>query len=742
MDVIRLATALDRLEFDPNSGQLISFRRKSVPDQEFILHQLNDPVFLIQYLDENKRYRQLASTQAENIQIRLEKNTLLMAFERLKGMAVDVTVAVHASPEEDASRWSIALHNDCEILVTGVQFPFVVLPYTLGGAPGSEELVQPLGSGALLKSPRPQDIAPDDPHTWQLTPANGDIFHYPGITFAQFLAYYNNRAGIYLSSQDSEGHIKLIKPTHRRKGLRLGFCHIGDWQTQTNRKLEYEMVLRSFTGNWYDAAAIYRDWALQQPWTRTPLHQRKDVPAWLLDSPPHIICRIQGELDAGPAEPNPQFLPYPKMIPLLEQVSSAIDSPLVPVIMSWERPGPWIYPDCFPPAGGSESLKEFCALARQRSWHIGTFCNGTRWATAHRWTGYDGQDYFIEQDGENCICRTPTGTPWKEMWDEAWRPSYPCCLAVDQTRQIASNFVQTIIDLGLDWIQFLDQNCGCVTFPCFAGEEHGHPTVPGKWMTDSMHLLIDEFHRLGGEENQRSGGERQFAFSVEMAINEIYLQEFQICDIRVLPPGHTFPGLENFIPLYHFLYHEFILSQGGFGSAPEPYHMPIRNAYNWVVGEIPGGVLTGDGSLLNKDTTNWAPWENPVGSNADSLRMLRVTTALRRGTGKDFLVYGRMEKPAVIEGIKTMRWQENGKDHQIPAVFHSAWTSPNGRFALALANWTNEAQDIELEDPRLGDAVTQIIAAEDPETRTRRAPSGRLTVTLPALSCALVIQQR
>jgi hypothetical protein len=46
----------------------------------------------------------------------------------------------------------------------------------------------------------------------------------------------------------------------------------------------------------------------------------------------------------------------------------------------------------------------------------------------------------------------------------------------------------------------------------------------------------------------------------------------------------------------------------------------MRNAYNFVVGEIPSGVLTGEGSLLNRDTFNSAPWLPPVGSNDDSIQ--------------------------------------------------------------------------------------------------------------------------
>ena len=114
----------------------------------------------------------------------------------------------------------------------------------------------------------------------------------------------------------------------------------------------YEVVLQTFKGDWYEAAGIYRDWSRKQKWAALPLHQRTDVPDWLLDSPPHIIIRMQGQVDHGPGEPNKEFLPYPKLVPLLEKVSKQIEAPLVGVVMAWEKPGPWVYPNSLPPVGG------------------------------------------------------------------------------------------------------------------------------------------------------------------------------------------------------------------------------------------------------------------------------------------------------------------------------------------------------------------------------------------------------
>jgi hypothetical protein len=739
---IALTTATETMLFSAETGGLVSFRSRAAPEQEFIAAGEDTPVFVLQYLDEQRRYRQLTSRDA-TADVRCEMvdggTALSATFAQLGGMAVEATITVRATNDDRFSHWSIRVSNDAGLMLTDVQFPFVVVPYHLGGAAGAESLLWPLGAGVLLPAPQPQDLQPDCPHTWQMCPENGDALHYPGYTTAQFLAYFNDRAGIYLSCHDPHGMIKLLKPVHRAPGLRLGIAHVGDWPQHGARQLEYDIVLGSFTGDWYAAADLYRDWSRMQHWAHTPLKARADVPDWLRESPPHIILRIQGELDIGPAEPNDALLPYRKAIPLLEKAAERIGAPLVPVIMSWERPGPWIYPDCFPPAGGAEALREFTGMARGRGWHIGTFCNGTRWVVGHYWSGYDGADYFAERGGERSVCRTHAGEIWEEQWDATWRPSYPCCLGAPLTNEIAVDFVRTVLDLGLDWVQFFDQNIGASTFPCFA-EDHGHPHLPGAWMTERMRSLIASFHELAGHARDHSGGARQIVLSVEGPVNEYFLQAFQICDIRVLPPGHRAGHVlwNGFVPLYHYLYHEFMLIQGGFGCGPEPYHLQIRNAYNLVVGEIPGAVMQGDGRLLNKDTLNWAPWEPYIGDNEAALTLLRAATALRRGPAREFLVYGRMQAPAPIEQIVVMRWQEHGHDHQIPAVFHSAWETLGGGFGLVLANWTDAEQTVQINDSRLGSAVTRHIAAPDLESRTVPMDTSGLALRLPPLSCALL----
>jgi hypothetical protein len=549
------------------------------------------------------------------------------------------------------------------------------------------------------------------------------------MQFAQFLAYYNDRGGLYLACQDTEGNVKRFRALHREPGVRLGVAHMGDWPRQGQRTIEYDTILGSFSGDWYDAAAMYRAWSLAQKWG-TPLHRRADVPAWLLESPAYITIRPQGILDDGPVFPVQEFLPYEdKCIPLLARLAERV-GPLTAVMMGWERAASWVYPDCFPPVGGDASMTEFTRQARQRGWHIGSFCNGSRWVIGHLWNGYDGRDYFRQHGGDACVCREADGTRWRENWDQSWRPSYPCCLGTAPTRRTAVDFVKRLIGWGFESIQFFDQNCGAATFACFA-PDHGHPPAPGKWMLAVMEQTVAEFRAAA-----QAAGETGVINSAEAGVNECCLPLFQETDLRCYPPGHA----DDFVPLYQFLFHECIVIQGMMGSAPEPYHLPIRNAANCVFGEIPGAVMIGDGTLLNKDTMNWAPWAPPVGSDEDAVEMIRTVTALRRGSGKDFLVYGRMLRPAAVAGIQTVEWTHDKRAHRIPAVFHTAWQAPDGRVGVALANWTSQDQAISVADPQLAGSLLLHISGRELTSHNVSGAADGVRITLPPLSCAVVEQ--
>lgn len=722
-----LETALDLLTFDGATGRLVSLRRKAGPDAELLATSEADPAFALQYLTAEREYRHVDSRSAGAVEATLERPetgcSLTFAFTDVGGLGIDVRLTVRASLAEPLSRWSLTLANHSGLTVVDVQFPFVVVAPT----PGTS-LLRPTGyGGSLIEGEALSRLPLDEPGHWQMRPENGDFEHYPGWMFAQLLATCGPAGGVYLACDDTEGNVKLLKATRRGDGVRLGVAHVGDWPIEGERTLEYEVGLRTFEGDWYEAAAIYREWALRQKWAK-PLRERTEIPRWLLDSPPHITIRLQGYLDDGPAPPIEEFLPYEKCIPLLESVAKRLDSPLVAVLMSWERGGPWVYPDCFPPVGGDESLTRFCAMARERGWEVGSFCNGTRWVVRHLMNGYEGTEYFERHEGALGACRRHDGELWAEHWDQGWRPSYASCMGAEQTRAIARDFVRRLIGWGMRSIQFFDQNCNAATFPCFS-TDHGHPPVPGKWMARAMAETVAAFR-----EAAREAGAEGVIQSTENPCNEYCLPLFDQSDARVSTPS---AGAADFVPLYHYLYHECTVLHGMMSIGPEPYSLPMRAAWNGVLGEIGGAVLTGDGTLLNRETGNWAPWTPKVGSEDDAFAMMRAASHIRGGVGREFLVYGRMERPAEVDA-ETITWLWDGRSHSAPAIAHAAWRAAAGGLGLVLANWTQEAQPVRVRDGRLGGEVTVHSYAWG-ETATRQAvEDGTLELVLEPLSFALV----
>jgi len=726
---VRLSAKHLVLEIDEQNGALSSVRDKREPGREMLASGHESlPLFTIQYLDEERRFRQVSSDQAQSCGVERrdegEVACALIHYEDIGGLGLDAEVRIRCPRDGQLTYWSLSLTQSSPVNVTDVQFPFVVVPYRYDDG-GPTNLLVPLREGQLFRHPQPEQLEPDHPGAWQFVDDEQHFLHYPGSTFAQFLAYYDDNLGIYLGCHDPDGQTKNIKPVHHRNGIRLGMSHVVGWSGTGRRDLGYEVALGVYSGDWYVAADIYKDW-YETTIQTTPLHRREDIPLWLLDSPLHVVMRIQGQLDDGPAPANREFVPYENALSALEDLSEQVDSPLVPIIMSWEQPGPWVYPDSFPVAGGDESLRSFTTAARSRGWHVGTYCNGTQWVTGHKWTGYDGEDYYRAHLGAETVCRLPDGALWRNIWDRHWRSSYICCMAAPGTQDIAVGYVQHLLDLGLDWIQFLDQNCGAAAFPCY-GEEHGHDPYPGGWMTESLGNLLAKFEELAEKKD------REIIFSVEGAPNDHFIDHFQVCDIR--------PNVDpdsRFVPLYQYLFHEYILTQAAFAPGPNPYWMQIKTAHSFVFGDMLTAIMGPEGRLMNWAGHPWARWDTPSGNQEAILALLRRAIAMRRGPGRDFLMFGRLLRPYPVQDVEQITWITEQGLISMPAVMHANWRSPDGRTAVALANWTEQEQIVQMGTSSEGLGPRRYHMRGDAPRTVECARASWTPLFLPPLSVALV----
>ena len=97
--------------------------------------------------------------------------------------------------------------------------------------------------------------------------------------------------GLYVGSHDPQGRLKML-PVQCLEGRNAGLRAIHFPQTFNDAStssftIPYPVVVAAFSGDHWDAAQIYRSWALEHAhWTRKgKLSARGDVPRWVLDAP-------------------------------------------------------------------------------------------------------------------------------------------------------------------------------------------------------------------------------------------------------------------------------------------------------------------------------------------------------------------------------------------------------------------------------------------------------------------------
>jgi hypothetical protein len=73
----------------------------------------------------------------------------------------------------------------------------------------------------------------------------------------------------------------------------------------------------------------------------------------------------------------------------------------------------------------------------------------------------------------------------------------------------------------------------------------------------------------------------------------------------------------------------------------------------------------------------------------------------------------------------------------MPAIFHARWQAPDGRVAIALANWTTEQQAVTLAAESVSAPARVHLHGDRSESRTL-APASRRALALPPLALAIV----
>jgi hypothetical protein len=677
---------------------------------------------------------ELTSMQADSVEARTDSasasQTLTLDYGPHGAHDIRVRCSVRLEAGSPLTRWRIAVRNRTSYGVRAIGYPVALAPAALGDSGDDDVFAWGFMGGNLIR--RPGENLARYPGM--------DVFRsqHPGIMSVQMQAYYDDTAGLYMATYDAGGNVKAFNIARRGDAFDMTIEHNFDERPGLDFDLPYDTVLGVFHGDWYAAADLYKEWAVQQHWCSRKTTERDDIPAWLKEPRPVLFVgqngdheRLRATLWAPPSEyPFWRHYPASRAVPLVRGYAERFGTPVVTFIEGWEKiGGPGGPVDIFPPAEGEESFKSAMAECARDGNHAALYLAGFQWCYKRSMRGYDGRERF-EREGQPLAVLNPAGEiDHLAFWNNQ-KEYANLCVGSAATRELYRDNLMNLMDLGGVALQ-IDQQIGLYTEPCYS-QAHGHPPGFGPW----MHAAMLNFIREARQACKARNPEATLSYEVPC---EVWIQEV---DLHMHRPYHIRPYRLEAIPLFDYLYHEYALTFGGdtmLGLA----HPEVELIKHALIGTL--GVQ----NLINIGQPEWHFERLP---DFPGLALMRSICQAQRTFARPFLVLGRMLKPAELavarEAIDLWRpiWMSNEAEarqlgaRDIPAVWHSAWEAPDGTLGYVLINWTGTAQPVRLSLARPGGELA-LVSAEGRTPLPRAGASGQASLTVPPRSAVLVEQK-
>lgn len=592
----------------------------------------------------------------------------------LPGLAVEVT-AVCDEPEP-LTLWTIRVTHNLSWRLKSVRFPQLLAVPAIGD--GQDDcLVLPALAGTLIENPAEH---------WR----NGQsvTLTYPGNLSAQFLAYQDRSAGVYLAGRDTAGYPLSLGVAKQAEGFRCwheftavaddAHARAGAWQSP------YPVALGVTHGRWCDTADQYKRWAVQQPWCATTLAERGDIPAWWKAGPDVHVCEVRTYAHTRTCTGSY----YPRLHEHLRTFRDKIDGPIVAMLAGWENHRRWTGGDYFPVFDAGQARPVIQQL-RQDGFRPFFFLSGL--FSTYRNEGRDGGEIAASQKYlASYVMDEQSGKPKEYVLNESnpagdWkRHSYQFCVGAPQTKPFFCDVIDQAHALGVDVLQ-MDQTVSGAGDACY-DTTHGHAPGVGLYQSRAFWELLAAMREHG---KRRSP---DFILFHEEPHEQLipHLDGFHVREYYEKRWYRGYPGAAG-IPLFSYLYHEFAAGYGGdsAGLSKDNSRWNVRcHAMNLVAGRTPGGSI-------------WSAHQNMFDAHPDQIAMIRHHCRLLKTRAKDFLMLGTMLHPyelAVPQVPIGIPVQKDGKwvreDVPTPAILTSSWRSSDGRIGHLLVNIAETRQPL------------------------------------------------
>lgn len=695
------------------------------------------PIFNIRLRNqaESGKVYEYNALQAKNIDITFKNGIIRMSYSGFEDPGIEVLVTATLSKSSQFMRWNISVSNDTPNTLEHIDFPNIVVNNDLIATGGTGHVFWPGLEGCLIDDLKIRE------NSWLRHrpieyPFLGFGGLYPSSVQMQYMAHYNADGGLYLAAHDSECNPKGIEFYRTESdGIKLDFRLFTGGYGKGTYTMPYDMILGTFDGDWYDASAIYRDWRESSDMVMPPkIKDNQTLPEWYFESPVVIIYPVRGHRDMGDMTPN-EFFPYVNGLKHVDKYNQGFDSKIMALLMHWEGSAPWCPPYVWPPYGGEAGYQEFVDALHEKGNLIGLYASGIGYTlksntdpTYNMYKEYKEKGLSrvmkVAPDGNlatNGVCAGPN----------AQRIGYDMCPSDDYVTNTAVQEISSIIKTKTDYIQYFDQNLGGACYACY-GTEHGHPYGPGLWQTKKMQDLYSKVMPVLNNSGYKP------LLGCEAAAAEGNLTFLQYNDNRAF----INLNLGTPVPAYAFVYHEYINNfmgnQCGTREAVDfkksPMNMLQRLAYGFCAGDMLSVILRGNGDMI----WDWGTtWETDIPDQQNATELIKNLNGWRKGAGKEYLTFGRMQKPLPIKGLTNIPMISKGGDNvNFDNVFSSNWRIDNGTLAQFFVNYMPHEQQISIDVSKLKGAKIYTDAYDDAgEKITEKC---EFNITIAPLSAVMV----
>ncbi len=629
-----------------------------------LLSDNQPPLFLIRARDEKGTAYLFAAPDAD---ASLDGDRLTYRFPE---MTLFLTVS-----GGETIQWHFAIENHSALAVEFLDLPGVSFRGLLRENGGDCAIVSSYNEGLLVEDWYKKTSMTDPEY-----PSLGGYMMYPYMLSSPLTMWLYGKNGLAMYVQDEKSGPKGLDfccsegDTLFRCRLFLG------GEAGGNMDKPVTIVWSPFVGDWQDGAELYRKHVYENLQAK-PLAEIS-LPDWYKNDMPLVITYpVRGIHDMDKMTPNKLF-PYPNVLPLVDEFAERTGSRIMVLLMHWEGTAPWAPPYVYPPYGGEEGFLELMDKLHRDGNLLGVYCSGLGFTEQSNLIAtYNCADAIRKGGLDRGFCRAPDQSLPHSRICTGQRSGYDICPASTVGRDILDEALAPLLASGVDYVQALDQNHGGGMYFCY-GRDHGHPPVPGDWMTTASLDLLD-----GWKDSCPNT-----LLGCESAAAEPYIRDLRLSDNRYeLCYVYGKP-----IPLYAYLYHRYLHNfMGNQVSCPIAYTtegLCARIAYSFAAGDMITLVLNDDGEIMfhwgMRDFSRTPDRDTIIGFCGELHKWHRIYPALFQD--------GEMVKPVSYHcDTVDIPLGDGGVCHE-GAVFSTAWRT-EGKTVQLFVNHTSAPVVVKLD---------------------------------------------